>query len=198
MSVKGGVSMIAAFVGVFRTAVFVQRFSIFLCFAVGACSMPRLEDPPNALARPPNFADMPKVEDADPAPLALQDGSEARVGASEPVQAQVIAKADAKLDVENTSFETAALANTVRAPNGWLHGQSTIYGVDLSDDDGLVCAGRPAVAHDTLHTGEAIHVACSDGSWGNLLIDNRDTAGLIKATLNIENGASKSVQLVER
>jgi hypothetical protein len=194
--------MKAALLTLFRMAASMRTVSVVFCVALAACSMPRLEDPPNSLAKPPNFSDVPQEPAANDPLLAFgQSGQGDAGGPSQPeVMAGPVSVAVADDRIGAQAVQAAEVVQTAlpSLPPGTLRGYSTVFGIDLSDDAGLICAGRPAPGSKILQMGESIPVACSDGSWGKVRIEGRDQAGFVAATLSMDRGVSKPVQIVER
>ena len=148
------------------------RVLLLLCVVLGGCSVPELKDPPNVLSVPPNLSEIPQ----DNGKLAGLDP-----GGDEQHQLEV---------------ETSDRGRLAR--DGMLSGENTSGGLVIDDGDGLICAGRSASVSHTLHLGEAVPVACSDGRLARLLVRERDMKGILTATLTFDNSAPKSVRIVDR
>lgn len=187
-----------------------------LLLILTGCSMPSLEDPPNALVLPPAAnltvarSELPPVNPQQP-PLA---GTQAAAQVSPSIQPAPAVAAGAKADSSAAAAVTsqavpsapdsleevdkAGIAMAEPAPREVPDGAyeavySTLEGIEVYSGDGNLCVGRKLGTQGKLKIGMVLPVACSDDQLGDVKIIKLTGESTALATLKLGKSAPQSL-----
>lgn len=184
--------------------------SLLGTLAVSGCSLPSLEDPPNALSAPPASA-MQAVAAPEPSAStppqetvastlpATETGPDPDLPAAVPRENSQ-GKAS-KLEVESKTALTkvpADVSDETGAPEnefqeGGIDAVFTHYGVEVSLGDGNMCVSDMPGSSGRLKPGQVMQIACSDDRTGQVKINRLIDGKRAEASLRLGAAGARNI-----